>query len=67
LLSEECQSITVGGRVWSWLAIPPKIGVKKFCNCPAHTRHKSSEMVARARYVREADKWTKSGLKSVGF
>jgi integrase len=30
-----------------------------------HTRHKSTEMVAR--YVREADKWTKSGLKGVGF
>jgi len=30
-----------------------------------HTRHKSVEMVAR--YVREADKWTKSGLKGVGF
>ena len=30
-----------------------------------HTRHKSAEMVAR--YVREADKWTKSGLKGVGF
>jgi integrase len=30
-----------------------------------HTRHKSAEMVAR--YVREADKWTKSELKGVGF
>ena len=30
-----------------------------------HTRHKTAEMVAR--YVREADKWTKSGLKGVGF
>jgi hypothetical protein len=30
-----------------------------------HTRHKSAEMVAR--YVREADKWTKNGLKGVGF
>jgi integrase len=30
-----------------------------------HTRHKSAEMVAR--YVRAADKWTKSGLKGVGF
>jgi integrase len=30
-----------------------------------HTRHKSAEMVAR--YVREADKWSKSGLKGVGF
>jgi integrase len=30
-----------------------------------HTRHKSAEMVAR--YIREADKWTKSGLKGVGF
>ena len=30
-----------------------------------HTRHKSAEMVAR--YVREADKWNKSGLKGVGF
>src|SRR6185503_12488217 len=28
-----------------------------------HMRHKSAEMVAR--YVREADKWTKSGLKGV--
>ena len=28
-----------------------------------HTRHKSAEMVAR--YVREADKWSKSGLKGV--
>ena len=26
---------------------------------------KSAEMVAR--YVREADKWTKNGLKGVGF
>ncbi|MEQ1711886.1 MAG: site-specific integrase [Hyphomicrobium sp.] len=30
-----------------------------------HTRHKTAEMVAR--YVREADKWGKSGLKGVGF
>jgi integrase len=30
-----------------------------------HTRHKSAEMVAG--YIREADKWTKSGLKGVGF
>jgi hypothetical protein len=30
-----------------------------------HTRHKSAEMVSR--YVREADKWRKSGLKGVGF
>jgi DNA-binding IclR family transcriptional regulator len=30
-----------------------------------HTRRKSAEMVAL--YVREADKWTKSGLKGVGF
>ena len=30
-----------------------------------HTRHKSAEMVAR--YVRDADKWMKSGLKGVGF
>jgi integrase len=30
-----------------------------------HTRHKSAEMVSR--YVREADKWTKNGLKGVGF
>ena len=30
-----------------------------------HTRLKSAEKVAR--YVREADKWTKSGLKGVGF
>jgi hypothetical protein len=30
-----------------------------------HTRHKSAEMVAR--YIREADKWTKNGLKGVGF
>jgi hypothetical protein len=29
-----------------------------------HTRHKSAEMVAR--YVCEADKWTKNGLKGVG-
>ena len=28
-----------------------------------HTRHRTAEMVAR--YVREADKWTKSGLKGV--
>jgi hypothetical protein len=26
-----------------------------------HIRHKSAEMVSR--YVREADKWTKGGLK----
>ena len=30
-----------------------------------HTRHKTAEMVAR--YVRESDKWIKSGLKGVGF
>lgn len=30
-----------------------------------HTRHKSDAMVSR--YIREADKWTKSGLKGVGF
>jgi integrase len=30
-----------------------------------HTRHKSADMVAR--YVREADKWTRSGLRGVGF
>lgn len=30
-----------------------------------HTRHKTAEMVAR--YVREVDKWSKSGLKGVGF
>ena len=30
-----------------------------------HTRHKSAEMVER--YVREAEGWTKSGLKGVGF
>jgi hypothetical protein len=30
-----------------------------------HTRHKSAQMVAG--YIREADKWTKSGLKNVGF
>jgi integrase len=30
-----------------------------------HTRHRSAEMVSR--YVREADKWTKNGLKGVGF
>ena len=30
-----------------------------------HTRHKSAEMVAG--YIREADKWTRSGLKGVGF
>jgi integrase len=30
-----------------------------------HTRHKSVQMVAG--YIREADKWAKSGLKGVGF
>ena len=30
-----------------------------------HTRHKSAEMVAR--YVREADRWKKNGLKGAGF
>src|SRR5262249_1635242 len=30
-----------------------------------HTRHKSAQMVIG--YIREADKWTKSGLKGVGF
>jgi integrase len=30
-----------------------------------HTRHKSAQMVAG--YIREADQWTKSGLKGVGF
>src|SRR5262249_26241806 len=28
-----------------------------------HTRHKSADMVAR--YVRESDKWSKSGLRGV--
>jgi integrase len=31
----------------------------------SHTRHKSAEVVAG--YIREADKWTKSGLYGVGF
>ena len=31
----------------------------------SHTRHKSAEVVAG--YIREADKWTKSGLDGVGF
>jgi hypothetical protein len=31
----------------------------------SHTRHKSAEMVAG--YIREADKWSKSGLDGVGF
>jgi integrase len=31
----------------------------------SHTRHKSAEMVTG--YIREADKWTKSGLDGVGF
>jgi hypothetical protein len=31
----------------------------------SHTRQKSAEMVAA--YVRQADKWTKSGLDGVGF
>ena len=30
-----------------------------------HTRHKAAEMVER--YVREAEGWTKSGLKGVGL
>lgn len=30
-----------------------------------HTRHKSADMIAR--YVRDADKWSRSGLKGVGF
>ena len=30
-----------------------------------HIRHKRAQMVAE--YIREADKWTKSGLKGVGF
>jgi hypothetical protein len=30
-----------------------------------HARHKSPAMVAV--YVREAEKWTKSGLKGIGF
>ena len=30
-----------------------------------HTRHKSHEQVAG--YIREGQKWTKSGLKGVGF
>ena len=28
-----------------------------------HTRHKSADMVSR--YVRESDKWSRSGLKGV--
>ena len=31
----------------------------------SHTRHKSAEVVAG--YIREADKWTKSGLDGGGF
>jgi hypothetical protein len=31
----------------------------------SHTRHKSAQIVAG--YIREADKWTKSGLYGVGF
>jgi integrase len=31
----------------------------------SHTRHKSAQMVTG--YIREADKWTKSGLDGVGF
>jgi hypothetical protein len=31
----------------------------------SHTRHKSAHVVAG--YIREADKWTKSGLDGVGF
>ncbi len=30
-----------------------------------HTRHKSAEMVDG--YIREAEQWTKGGLKGVGF
>jgi hypothetical protein len=30
-----------------------------------HTLHKSDAMVSR--YIRESDKWTKSGLRGVGF
>ena len=30
-----------------------------------HTRHKSAQMVTE--YICEAEKWTKSGLKGVGF
>jgi integrase len=35
------------------------------CRIQQHTRHKSAQVVAG--YIREADKWTKSGLKGVGF
>jgi hypothetical protein len=31
----------------------------------SHTRHKSAEVLAG--YIREANKWTKSGLGGVGF
>ena len=31
----------------------------------AHTRHKSADMVQG--YIRESDRWGKSGLKGVGF
>jgi hypothetical protein len=31
----------------------------------SHTRHNSAQVVAR--YIREAYKWTKSGLDGVGF
>ena len=31
----------------------------------SHTRHKAAQIVAG--YIREADKWTKSGLDGVGF
>jgi hypothetical protein len=31
----------------------------------AHTRHKSADMVIG--YIRDADRWGRSGLKGVGF
>src|SRR5262245_28743620 len=36
-----------------------------FPHSEPHTRHKSAQVVAG--YIREADKWTKSGLDGVGF
>jgi hypothetical protein len=52
------------------LRLPQRAAAEAARNMPSyriqsHTRHKSAQMVAG--YIREADKWTKSGLDGVGF
>ncbi len=47
--------------------MPPEAGANDLPSyrIMQHTRHKSHEMVAS--YIRAGQKWTKSGLKGIGF